>query len=127
MPNNFSKPPPPVERKSAQEAMAESASRALDFDPKERTEFLKTNFTKVMEMQREGASINEIRAAVPVLAERFPELFKKITTPGADLAPLHQMMNMLQKIGDGDITHHNASIAIGAQLASKFIPDNLRR
>jgi len=127
MADNFRRPPPPVERKSAQEAMAESASRALDFDAKERSEFLKKSFTTVMEMQRSGASVDEIRAAVPVLAERFPELFKKITTPGADLAPLHQMMNMLQKIGDGDITHHNASVAVGAQLAAKYIPDTLRR
>ena len=127
MADNFRRPPPPVERKSAQEAMAESASRALDFDAKERSEFLKKSFTTVMEMQRSGASVDEIRTAVPVLAERFPELFKKITTPGADLAPLHQMMNMLQKIGDGDITHHNASVAVGAQLAAKYIPDNLHR
>jgi hypothetical protein len=127
MADDFRKPPPPVERKSAQEAMAESASRTLDFDPKERTEFLKTSFTKVMEMQREGASISELREAVPVLVERFPELFKKITTPGADLSPLHQMMAMLQKIGDGNITHHTASIKIGAELAEKYIPDNLRR
>ncbi len=127
MADNFSKPPPPVERKSAQEAMAESASRPLDFDAKERTEFLKTAFTKVMELQNAGASQNEIRAAVPILAERFPELFKKITTPGADLTPLHQMMNMLQKIGDGEVSHHNASIKIGAELAAKYIPSNLRR
>jgi hypothetical protein len=127
MADNFSKPPPPVERKSAQEAMAESASRPLDFDAKERTEFLKTAFTQVMELQNTGASVAEIRAAVPILAERFPELFKKITTPGTDLTPLHQMMNMLQKIGDGEVSHHNASIKIGAELASKYIPSNLRR
>ena len=107
--------------------MAESASRPLDFDAKERTEFLKTAFTQVMELQNTGASVAEIRTAVPILAERFPELFKKITTPGADLTPLHQMMNMLQKIGDGEVSHHNASIKIGAELASKYIPSNLRR
>jgi hypothetical protein len=127
MADNFFKPPPPVERKSAQEAMAESASRPLDFDAKDRTDFLKNAFTKVMEMQNAGASVSEIREALPILAERFPELFKKITTPGEDLAPLHQMMTMLQKIGDGEISHHNASVKIGAELATKYIPNNLRR
>lgn len=121
-----SRQPPPVERKSAAEAMAESAARPLDFNPAERSQILKENLRKVLELQDAGATANEIKATVPILVEQFPELYKKVTTPGEDLTPLLGMLEMLDKIGSGSITHHNASVIVGQALASKYMPANLR-
>jgi hypothetical protein len=118
--------PPPVERKSAVEAMAESAARPLDFNPAERSQILKENLRKVLALQDAGATTAEIKDAVPDLVEQFPELYKKITTPGEDLTPLLGMLDMLDKIGAGSITHHNASVVVGQALASKYMPANLR-
>jgi hypothetical protein len=125
MSNNFRRPPP-VERKSAVDAMAEAANRPLDFNPEERLTFLKGELKKVMEMQDEGVSAAEIRAAVPVLVERFPELFKKVTTPGEDLTPLLSMFGLMEKMGSGELTHHNASVLVGQGLAAKYMPAHLR-
>ena len=125
MPKNFSKPPP-VERKSAVEAMAEAANRPIDFNPEERLTFLKGELKKVMEMQDKGVSAEEIRAAVPVLVERFPELFKKVTARGEDLTPLLHMFGLMEKMGSGEMTHHNASILVGQGLAAKYMPAHLR-
>ncbi len=126
MPAPSRRPPPPVERKSAQEALAESANRPLDFDAEARTVFLRNALLQVREMQTEGHSTEEIRKAIPLLSEKYPELFKKITTPGEDLTPLLGMLGLLEKIGTGDMTHHNASVIVGQALAEKYMPDNLR-
>lgn len=120
------RPPPPVERKSAQEALAESANRPLDFDPEARTVFLKNALQQVREMQADGRSTNEIRQAIPLFSEKYPELFKKVTTPGEDLSPLLGMLGLLEKIGTGEVTHHNASIMVGQTLAVKYMPAHLR-
>ncbi len=114
--------PPPVERKSAQEALAESAARPLDFDAEARTVFLKNALVQVREMQQAGRSIDEIRTAIPLFSEKYPELFKKVTTPGEDLTPLLGMMGLLEKIGAGEMSHHNASVMVGQALAAKFMP-----
>ena len=126
MSNNFHRPPPPVERKSAVEAMAEAANRALDFNPEERLTYLKSALRQVMEMKDEGKTIDEIRAAVPVLVERFPELFKKVTARGEDLTPLLHMFGLMEKMGSGEMTHHNASVLVGQGLAAKYMPEHLR-
>ncbi len=128
MPSNSpsSKAPPPVERKSAAEAMAEAAARPLDFDVNERSATLKENLRRIIELQDEGMTVDEIRAEMPGFVEKFPEVFKKVTTPGADLTPLLGMMEMLDKMGAGQITQHNASILVGQALAAKFMPAHLQ-
>ncbi len=122
MPPRQNNRPPPVERKSAQEALAESAARPLDFDAEARAVFLKNAMIQVHDMQRAGLSIDEIRTAVPLFSEKYPELFKKVTTPGEDLTPLLGMMGLLEKIGAGEMSHHNASVMVGQALAAKFMP-----
>lgn len=126
MPNNFNRPPPPVERKSAVEAIAEAANRPLDFNPEERLTFLKGALRQVMEMQDEGKTVDEIRAANPILAERFPELFKKVTGRGEDLTPLLSMFGLMEKMSSGEMSHHNASVIVGKGLAEKYMPAHLR-
>ena len=126
MPPPSNRRPPPVERKSAEEAMAESANRPLDFDAEARTVFLKNALQQVRDMQADGRSTDEIRQAIPLFSEKYPELFKKVTTPGEDLSPLLGMLGLLEKIGTGEVTHHNASIMVGQSLAVKYMPENLR-
>ncbi len=126
MPPPPSRRPPPVERKSAQEALAESANRPLDFDAEARTVFLRNALQQVREMQADGRTTDEIRQAIPLFSEKYPELFKKVTTPGEDLTPLLGMLGLLEKIGTGEVTHHNASIMVGQALAMKYMPAHLR-
>ena len=126
MPPPSNRRPPPVERKSAQEAMAESANRPLDFDAEARTIFLRNALQQVRDLQADGRSIDEIRQAIPLFSEKYPELFKKVTNPGEDLTPLLGMLGLLEKIGTGEMTHHNASIMVGQALAVKYMPEHLR-
>lgn len=120
------KPPTPVERKSAQEALRESEDRPLDFDATERSSFLKTEVNRVIVMKSEGKSEEFIRSAVPEMVERYPELFRKIIS-GEEITPLLGMIALLDKIGAGEVSHHGASVAVGRALAERYMPENIRR
>ena len=119
------KPPPPVERKSAKEAMQEAAARPLDFDPTQRSEFLKASIETVMSMKMGGRSEADIREENKELVERYPELFKTLMSSD-DLTPLVAMIGMLDKIGTGEVSHHGASVVVGKALAERFLPKNIR-
>ena len=74
--------------------MAESANRPLDFDAEARSVFLRNAIQQVREMQADGRTTDEIRFAIPLFADKYPELFKKITTAGEDLTPLLGMLGL---------------------------------
>ncbi len=120
------RPPAPVERKSAQEALRESEERPLDFDATARSSFLKDAVNQVLLMKSEGKTEDFIRAAVPEMANRYPELLRKLLS-GEDITPLLGMVALLDKIGTGEISHHGASVAVGRALADRYMPAHLRR
>jgi hypothetical protein len=120
------RPPAPVERKSAQEALRESEERPLDFDATSRSSFLKTAVNDVLQMKSEGKSEEFIRSAVPEMANRYPELFRKLMS-GEEITPLLGMIALLDKIGAGEVSHHGASVAVGRALAERYMPENIRR
>ncbi len=120
------RPPAPVERKSAQEALREAEDRPLDFDATTRSSFLKTAVNDVLQMKSEGKSEEFIRSAVPEMANRYPELFRKLMS-GEEITPLLGMIALLDKIGSGEVSHHGASVAVGRALAERYMPENVRR
>jgi hypothetical protein len=120
------RPPAPVERKSAQEALRESEERPLDFDPTTRSSFLKTAVNDVLQMKSEGKTEEFIRSAVPEMVHSYPELFRKLMS-GEEITPLLGMIALLDKIGSGEVSHHGASVAVGRALAERYMPENVRR
>jgi hypothetical protein len=123
---NPTRRPDPVERKSAQEALREAEERPLDFDATARSSFLKDAVNQVLLMKSEGKSEDFIRAAVPEMVARYPELFRKLLS-GEEITPLLGMIALLDKIGTGEISHHGASVAVGRALAERYMPENIRR
>jgi hypothetical protein len=115
-------PPPPVERKKIQEAIKEAETRALDFNPNARATFIREKVGTIELLRRKGLNERQLREHPDLtdFVEKYPELFKKIIS-GEDISMLRNMLNMLDKMGKGDITQHNASVAIGKQLASRYI------
>lgn len=123
---NHNRPPAPVERKSAQEALREAEDRPLDFDATARSTFLKDAVNQVLLMKSEGKSEEFIRSAIPEMSARYPELLRKLLS-GEEITPLLGMIALLDKIGTGEISHHGASVAVGRALADRYMPENVRR
>jgi hypothetical protein len=115
---------PPIERQSIDEATREAESRSLDFDPKIRARFVREMLIDVTQYINQGLTEEQIREKVPEFAERYPELFQKLIK-GEDLSPIQSMLAMLDRMGEGNITQHQASVIIGKKLVDKFVNPQL--
>ena len=120
----MSQPPPPMERKSYDDAAAEASSRSLDFDPNVRARFIREMLNDIPRWMAQGLTEEQIREKVPEFADRYPELFTKIIQK-QDLSPIQCMLAMLDRMGEGNITQHQASIIIGKKLVDKFVNPQL--
>jgi hypothetical protein len=72
----------------------------------------------------QGLTEEQIREKVPEFAEKYPELFSKLIKK-EDLTPIQSMLAMLDRMGEGSISQHQASIIIGKKLVDKFINPEL--
>jgi hypothetical protein len=115
---------PPVERQSIDEATREAESRALDFDPNLRARYIRDMLRDIPAWQAQGLTEDEIKEKIPQFHERYPELFRKIIQK-QDLSPIQSMLAMLDRMGEGNITQHQASVIIGKKLVDKFITPQL--
>jgi hypothetical protein len=115
---------PPIERQSYQDAAAEASSRSLDFDPNVRARFIREMLNDIPRWMAQGLTEEQIREKVPEFSDKYPELFTKIIQK-QDLSPIQSMLAMLDKMGEGSISQHQASIIIGKKLVDKFVNPQL--
>ena len=113
-----------VDRQSIEDATREAESRALDFNPRERAAIIREMISVLVPLVRAGKLEAELKVAYPTYAERYPELFKKIVIK-QDLTPLNTMVAMLDRIADGSISQHQASIIVGQRLVDRFVTPQL--
>lgn len=116
--------PPPMERQSYEDAAAEASSRSLDFNPNVRARFIREMLSDIPKWMAQGLTEEQIREKVPEFTDRYPELFTKIIQ-NQDLSPIQSMLAMLDRMGEGNITQHQASIIIGKKLVDKFVNPQL--
>jgi hypothetical protein len=116
--------PPPIERKTTAEAVAEAEARPLDFDPNIRARYIRQMLQDIARWMAEGQSEETIREKVPDFIEKYPELFKKIINK-QDLSPIQSMLAMLDKMGEGKLSQHQASVIVGKKLVDRYITPQL--
>ncbi len=116
--------PPPVQKQSIAEATAEAESRPLEFDPNVRSQYIRQMLQDIARWMAQNDSESIIRERVPDFIEKYPELFKKIINR-ADLSPIQSMLAMLDRMGDGSISQHQASMVIGKKLVDKYVTPQL--
>lgn len=115
---------PPVHRQSMDEAVAEAEAKALEYDPKVRATYIRSMLRDIAQMMARNETEEEIRKKVPSFIELYPELFKKIIQR-QDLSPIQSMLMALDKMAEGNISQHQASVLIGKKLVDKFVTPQL--
>ena len=116
--------PPPVSRQSIDEATEEAQSRTIDFDPNVRARFIRQMLNDMNKYINQGLSEDEIREKAPEFSDRYPELFKKIINK-EDLSPIQSMLAMLDRMSEGTISQHQASMIVGQKLVDRFVKPQL--
>ena len=123
MSNNNNRPPA-LDRQSIEEATAEAEARALEYDPNVRARYIREMLRDIARWMAEGIPEDNIREKVPDFIEKYPELFKKIINK-QDLSPIQSMLAMLDRMGEGNISQHQASVIIGKKLVDRYVTPQL--
>jgi hypothetical protein len=115
---------PPVQRKTIDEATAEAESRALEYNPNERAAYVRTMLRDIALWMSQGDSEETITNRIPEFVDNYPELFKKMMNR-EDISLIQSMLAMLDKMGQGTLSQHQASIIIGKKLVDRYITPQL--
>lgn len=111
-----------MERKNTREAMEEAANRPLDFQPKERAQYVRDSIALIETYQSQGLTTKQIEEKVPTFVRDYKNLFEMVTMPGGyNKQSLKTMLAMLDRMGTGELSQHQASMIVGQRLADTYI------
>lgn len=135
-----------IDKQSIEDATREAEARPLDFNPRERAALIRRMIEDIPRAVARGMTevdlglkggfkmANPFQDELPVnpeykeiraFADAYPELFKKIVS-NQDLTPIRTMLAMLDKIAEGQISSHQASIIVGQKLVDRYVKPQLR-
>ena len=106
-------------------SISEAAERQLEYDPAVRANYIRTMVKDITQMIMEGDTEESIRKKVPDFIEQYPELFKKMIKK-EDITIMYDMLRLLDKMGEGKLSQHTASVAIGQSLVDRFVMPQLK-
>jgi hypothetical protein len=116
---------PPSHRQSIAEATAEAEARPLEYQPAQRAAYIRGMLRDIALWMAQGDTEEVIRGRVPDFIEAYPELFKKIIQR-QDLSPIQNMLRMLDRMAEGRLNQHQASIAVGKTLVDRYVTPQLK-
>lgn len=100
----------------------EEKNRVLDFNPQERARYVRREVDAVLaEKKKKGADKEDIKMAHFEFYEKYPKLFDSLFAPDVDMRQIDYMIHMLGSIGQRGRTLHDASRAVGQQLADRYV------
>lgn len=116
---------PAIHRQTIDEATAEAEARILEYDPNSRARYIRSMLQDIALWMSQGDSEEVIKNRVPDFVEKYPELFKKIINR-QDLSPIQSMLSMLDRMGEGNMSQHQASVIIGKKLVDRYVTPQLQ-
>ena len=99
--------------------------QAIPLEPdvaKARVVYVKAQIARLKEMKRAGKTQTEIEEELKRFAEDYPGLFKMLLRSETYNEPsLITMLALLERMGSGDMTQHQASVVVGQRLHDVYI------
>lgn len=103
------------------EAAEEAKSQPTRFLAKERANYVEDRINEIMSLRRLGKTQDEIREVMSRFAEDYPTLFLKACEPSFDQQQLKVMLALLNRMSDGSLSQHQASMIVGQRLVDKYV------
>lgn len=116
-----------VDRDSVTKLSEEAALAPTRFNATERSAFIKTNVEKIIVMIKNKHSMEDIKSIFPDFCEQYPSLLEMISRPSFDEKSLGLMIRMLEKMGNGNASQHEASIQVGQHLLNAYVKPQLNQ
>jgi hypothetical protein len=111
---------------SVRDAARIAENEPTRFPARERGIYLQDSIREIEKYQAAGKSIDEIKTLMFGFAEAYPKLFDMVTRPSYDKAQVRTMLSMLDKMGTGELSQHQASVIVGQKLLNKYVTPSLR-
>jgi len=114
------------DRDSVKNLSEKAANEPTRFNATERSSFVKTHVEKISKMVKDKHSLDDIKAVFPEFSEQYPNIVEMITRPGGyDQRSLDIMIKLLEKMGQGTKSQHEASIQVGQHLLNTYVKPQL--
>lgn len=111
---------------SVKKLSEKAANEPTRFNATERSAFIKDHVQKISKMFSDKHSIDDIKAVFPDFCEQYPNILEMITRPGGyDQQSLNIMIRLLEKMGQGRASQHEASIQVGQHLLNAYVKPQL--
>ena len=121
MPVSGNRGPPRDTGPSIEDSLREAEGRSLDFPAAERAIYIRAMVKRTQEFRAAGRSLDDIKALLPEFVRDYPHLFETVTGSEFDPNTLQTMLLMLDRMGEGQLNHHQATVIVGKRLAQKYI------
>ena len=112
---------PPTGGPSIEDSLREAETRSLDFPATERAVYIRAMVTRTEELKTAGRSVDDIKAQLPEFSRDYPHLFETILSADYDRNNLQTMLALMERMGQGSMNHHQATVVVGKRLAQKYI------
>jgi hypothetical protein len=114
------------DRDSVKNLSEKAANEPTRFNATERSAFIRDHVEKVSKMLHDRHSVDDVKAVFPEFCEQCPNILEMITRPsGYDKRSLDMMITMLEKMGQGIKSQHEASIHVGQHLLNAYVKPQL--
>jgi hypothetical protein len=111
---------------SVKKLSEKAANEPTRFNATERSTFIKDSVLKIGKMLQDKHHIDDVKAVFPEFCEQYPNILEMITRPeGYDHQSLNLMIRMLEKMGAGSASQHEASIQVGQHLLNAYVKPQL--
>ena len=114
------------DKDSVKNLSEKAANEPTRFNATERSAYVKDHIDKIRKMIKDKHSIEDVKAVFPEFCEQYPNIVEMITRSGGyDQRSLDMMVKMLEKMGQGLKSQHEASIQVGQHLLNAYVKPQL--
>jgi hypothetical protein len=93
---------------------------------KARAAFVRSSLQKIKELRQQGKTPIEITEQLGRFAEDYPQLFKMaLRMDPSNEASMRTMLAMLDRMGTGELSQHQASVIVGQRLYDTYVKPNI--
>ena len=97
-----------------------------NFPANERGVYIRDMIRRIERYQSENKTTEEIKSLMPEFFAVYPHLFNMVIKPNYDKSQLRTMISMLERMGSGELSQHQASIIVGQKLVNTYVNPTLR-
>jgi len=117
-----------LEPNSVRAAAAEAATRPTQFSPKERAAYVRAMINRCEAYKTSGLDSNAVKERLPEFARDYENLFEAVmSNESYHKQSVTTMLTLLDRMGEGELSQHQASVIVGQRLVQTFVKPQLEQ